>query len=93
MLTESKQIYIPADCVGAIIGHGGQRNCDIRQQTQTAIKIAEQADGSKERLVTVQGATQESVQQALVMIYQHLETEKARLAAAAATATGGAAQA
>ncbi|KAI8804902.1 KH domain-containing protein [Cladochytrium replicatum] len=74
---QMQQIFIPNDMVGAIIGKGGMKINEIRQQSGCQIKIAEQQDGSTERLVTITG-TPEANQMALYMLYSRLEAEKAR---------------
>ncbi|KAF8936334.1 hypothetical protein EDD21DRAFT_412012 [Dissophora ornata] len=74
----AQQIFIPNDMVGSVIGKGGSKINEIRQMSGSHIKIAEpQNNGSNERLVTITG-TQESNQMAIYMLYQRLESEKAR---------------
>lgn len=67
----TQQIYIPNDMVGAIIGKGGAKINEIRQLSNSVIKINEPQDNSNERLVTITG-TQECNQMALYMLYQRL---------------------
>ncbi|OTA39969.1 hypothetical protein BTJ68_00076 [Hortaea werneckii EXF-2000] len=66
-----KQIFIPNDMVGAIIGKGGAKINEIRQLSGSVIKINEPQDNSNERLVTITG-TQECNQMALYMLYSRL---------------------
>ncbi|KAF9182666.1 hypothetical protein BGZ51_004520 [Haplosporangium sp. Z 767] len=74
----AQQIFIPNDMVGSVIGKGGSKINEIRQMSGSHIKIAEPSNnGSNERLVTITG-TPESNQMAIYMLYQRLESEKAR---------------
>lgn len=74
----TQQIYIPNDMVGAIIGKGGQKINEIRQMSNSVIKINEPQDNSNERLVTITG-TEEANRMALYMLYSRLESEKHRI--------------
>jgi heterogeneous nuclear rnp K-like protein 2 len=67
----TQQIYIPNDMVGAIIGKGGQKINEIRQMSNSVIKINEPQDNSNERLVTITG-TEEANRMALYMLYSRL---------------------
>jgi heterogeneous nuclear rnp K-like protein 2 len=67
----TQQIFIPNDMVGAIIGKGGQKINEIRQISNSVIKINEPQDNSNERLVTITG-TEESNRMALYMLYSRL---------------------
>lgn len=67
----TQQIYIPNDMVGAIIGKGGQKINEIRQMSNSVIKINEPQDSSNERLVTITG-TEECNRMALYMLYSRL---------------------
>lgn len=67
----TQQIYIPNDMVGAIIGKGGQKINEIRQISNSVIKINEPQDNSNERLVTITG-TEECNRMALYMLYSRL---------------------
>ena len=82
--SQVQQIYIPNDLVGAIIGKGGSKINEIRQQSGSQVKIGEPIPNSTERLVSVTG-TPDANQMALYLLYQRLETEKAR----AASSSGG----
>jgi len=73
----TQQIYIPNDMVGAIIGKGGAKINEIRQLSNSVIKINEPQDNSNERLVTITG-TAECNQMALYMLYSRLESERHR---------------
>ncbi|KAJ3412720.1 hypothetical protein HDV05_000348 [Chytridiales sp. JEL 0842] len=74
-----QQIYIPSDMVGAIIGKGGSKINEVRMQSGCQIKIGDPTPDATERLVSVTG-TQEGTQMALYLLYQRLESEKARMA-------------
>lgn len=45
--SQTQQIYIPNDLVGAVIGKGGQKINEIRNQSATAIKIMEPGEGGQ----------------------------------------------
>ncbi|KAF9297916.1 hypothetical protein BGZ74_009598 [Mortierella antarctica] len=78
--TQAQQIFIPNDLVGSVIGKGGSKINEIRQMSGSHIKISEppaHGSTSNERLVTITG-TLESNQMALYLLYQRLESEKAR---------------
>ena len=70
----TQQIFIPNDMVGAIIGKGGAKINEIRQLSNSVIKINEPQDNSNERLVTITG-TPECNQMALFMLYSRLGKE------------------
>lgn len=74
---QTQQIFIPNELVGAVIGKSGHKINEIRQNSGSSVKIEEPIPGVAERLVTIHG-TQESNQMALYLLYQRLETEKAR---------------
>ncbi|KAF9194279.1 hypothetical protein BGZ51_000439 [Haplosporangium sp. Z 767] len=77
-MTQAQQIFIPNDMVGSVIGKGGSKINEIRQMSGSHIKIADPSDnGRNERLVTITG-TPESNQMAVYLLYQRLESEKAR---------------
>ncbi|KAI8354322.1 hypothetical protein B0O80DRAFT_386364 [Mortierella sp. GBAus27b] len=77
-VTQAQQIFIPNDMVGTVIGKNGAKINEIRQMSGSHIKIADAPNASSnERLVTITG-TPESNQMAVYLLYQRLETEKAR---------------
>lgn len=65
---EQQQIFIPNDMVGCIIGKGGNRIKEIRQQSQCQVRVAEAGNAQGERLITISG-TPEGCQMALYMLY------------------------
>ncbi|KAI9020456.1 KH domain RNA-binding protein [Hyaloraphidium curvatum] len=73
----TQQIFIPNDMVGAIIGKGGSKINEIRQQSGCQIKIADSQDNAAERLVTITGSN-DAVQMALYLLYSRMEAEKQR---------------
>lgn len=74
---KTQNISIPADMVGCIIGKGGSKITEIRRSSGSKIAIAKDHDESNERLFTISGAPSNN-EKALFLIYQQLETEKAR---------------
>ncbi|KAG0142706.1 hypothetical protein CROQUDRAFT_49917 [Cronartium quercuum f. sp. fusiforme G11] len=78
--SQTQQIYIPNELVGAVIGKGGQKINEIRQASATHIKIMEPGEGGQaasanERLVTITGQPLQ-IQMAVQLLYQRLEAEK-----------------
>ncbi|KAJ3126274.1 hypothetical protein HK098_007746 [Nowakowskiella sp. JEL0407] len=71
-----QQIYIPNEAVGGIIGKGGSKINEIRNQSRCQIKIGDVVEG-KDRLVTITG-TPENTQLAMYLLYTRLEMEKSR---------------
>lgn len=72
----TQNISIPSDMVGCIIGRGGSKINEIRQQSGAKISIAKDAhDESGERMFTITG-TSEALEKALFMLYGQLEGEK-----------------
>merc|ERR1719210_2185022 len=49
--TSSTQVSIPKDLAGAIIGKGGARIRQIRQESGANIKVDEAAEGSNDRII------------------------------------------
>jgi len=80
--SQSQQIFVPNELVGAIIGRGGNQINAIRQMSQSHIKIMEPGAGgvanSSERLVVITGSPS-SIQAAVSMIAARLEHEKTKL--------------
>jgi heterogeneous nuclear rnp K-like protein 2 len=62
--------------VGCIIGRGGSKINEIRQQSGAKISIAKDAhDESGERMFTITGSS-EALEKALFLLYGQLEGEK-----------------
>lgn len=57
--SESTQVTIPKDLVGAIIGKGGSRIQEIRRQSQAQILIDEPLMGSNDRVITITGSPEQ----------------------------------
>lgn len=74
---KTQNISIPAEMVGCIIGKGGSKITEIRRSSGSKIAIAKDHDESNERLFTISGAPANN-EKALFLIYQQLESEKAR---------------
>jgi len=74
----TQQLYIPNELVGCIIGKGGSKISEIRQQSGSQVKIGELQNGTNERLVSITG-TPESNQMALFLLYSRLQSERSRL--------------
>jgi len=72
----TQNISIPSDMVGCIIGRGGSKINEIRQQSGAKISIAKDAhDESGERMFTITGSS-EALEKALFLLYGQLEGEK-----------------
>jgi len=74
--TEVKKIFIPDDMVGPIIGKGGLKIKEIREQSGSMIKVGD-PDGSNERTVILTG-TSDSNEMAAYLIHSRVDAEKAR---------------
>lgn len=74
--TQTQQIFVPNDMIGAIIGRQGIKINEIRQASGCQIKIsAEPTEDAKERMVSLTGSP-ESIKLGLYLLYQRLESEK-----------------
>ncbi|AET41263.1 Hek2p Ecym_7443 [Eremothecium cymbalariae DBVPG len=71
-------VGIPAEFVGALLGHGGNRIANLRKYTRTKITVAQDPNQNNEREFTITGNDQKSVKLAQTMILKNLETEKER---------------
>lgn len=83
---QTQQIFIPNELVGSIIGKAGAKINEVRQASQCQIKINEPGEAAPggsplERLVTITGQPT-GIQIAVRLLYQRLETEKAKQLAA-----------
>lgn len=65
--TTTTQVSIPKDLAGAIIGKGGARIRQIRQQSGAGITIDEALPGSNDRIITISG-TQDQIQNAQYLL-------------------------
>jgi heterogeneous nuclear ribonucleoprotein K len=61
------QVSIPKDLAGAIIGKGGSRIRQIRQESGAGITIDEPVAGSTDRIITISGS-QEQIQNAQYLL-------------------------
>ncbi|XP_033507887.1 heterogeneous nuclear ribonucleoprotein K isoform X3 [Epinephelus lanceolatus] len=61
------QVTIPKDLAGSIIGKGGQRIKQIRNESGASIKIDEPLEGSEDRIITIIG-TQDQIQNAQYLL-------------------------
>lgn len=78
--TFQKQLPIAGDMVGCIIGRGGSKIAEIRQNSGAKITIAKDSHNSTgDRMFTIIG-TQEANDEALRLMFQQLELEKQRRA-------------
>ncbi|WVR04566.1 hypothetical protein IAU60_001573 [Kwoniella sp. DSM 27419] len=82
---QTQQIFIPNALVGAIIGKGGAKINEIRQQSQCQIRVTDpgtSAPGTpanpEERLVTITGYPQ-NINTAVSMLYSRVEQERQKL--------------
>lgn len=69
MDNQTTQVTIPKEFGGAIIGRGGERIRNIRQQSGADVKMAEPAEGSTDRLITLTGNSQQ-IQHAQYLMQQ-----------------------
>jgi len=63
----STQVSIPKDLAGAIIGKGGSRIRQIRQESGAGITIDEAMPGSNDRIITITG-NNEQIQNAQYLL-------------------------
>lgn len=61
------QVSIPKELAGAIIGRGGTRIRQIRQDSNAQITIDEAAEGSNDRIISIQG-NQDQIQNAQYLL-------------------------
>jgi hypothetical protein len=73
----TKNLSVPADMVGCLIGRGGSFISHIRRTSGARLHVSEQQEGVIERIVTITGSD-DSVAKALQLIYSQLENEKGR---------------
>ncbi|CAK8698013.1 unnamed protein product [Clavelina lepadiformis] len=68
----TKQVTIPNEYAGSIIGKGGTRIMQIRQDSGAMIKIDEAEPGSNERIITITG-TKEQTQNAQYLLQKSVK--------------------
>merc|ERR1739838_413323 len=69
---ESTQVAIPTALAGSIIGVRGQRIRQIRQDSGANIKIEEELPGTKERIITIIGNS-EQIQNAQYLLQKSVK--------------------
>ena len=67
------QVSIPKDLAGAIIGKGGSRIRQIRQESGAGITIDEPVSGSTDRIITISGS-QDQIQNAQYLLQMRFVT-------------------
>ncbi|KAI8902553.1 hypothetical protein BC833DRAFT_520967 [Globomyces pollinis-pini] len=78
--SQTQELTIPNNLVGAIIGKGGSKVKEIRNASGSQIKFADPVEGATDRIVWVTGLP-ESNARAIYMLHARVEAEKARYAA------------
>ena len=73
----TKNLSVPADMVGCLIGRGGSFISHIRRTSGARLHVSEQQEVAIELVVTMTGSD-DSVTKALQLIYTQLENEKER---------------
>lgn len=71
----SQTIYVPDAFVGSVIGKGGNRITEIRQQSNAEVRIRDALPGTSERPVEITGMP-ENNRLAIYLIHQRIESEK-----------------
>ena len=75
---QTRNISIPSDMVGCIIGRGGSKISEIRKSSGARISIAKAPhDETGERMFTIMGSDAAN-EKALYLLYENLEAEKMR---------------
>lgn len=75
--TTTTQVSIPKDLAGAIIGKGGSRIRQIRQESGAGITIDEAQPGSTDRIITITGA-QDQIQNAQYLLQMSVKQYSGR---------------
>ena len=78
---KTRNISIPADLVGCVIGKAGSKITEIRRASGSKIAIAKEHDDAGERMLTVSGPAA-NTDKALFLIFREVEAEKERRNAA-----------
>ncbi|SCU84543.1 LADA_0D02300g1_1 [Lachancea dasiensis] len=74
----SKEVTIPVEFVGALLGRGGNRVSSLRKYTKTKVIVSDEPNEDNNRVFTITGNNQNSVKLAETMLLKNLETEKQR---------------
>ncbi|CUS23893.1 LAQU0S12e02388g1_1 [Lachancea quebecensis] len=74
----TKDVAIPVEYVGALLGRGGNRVSSLRKYTKTKVIVSDEPDEENNRVFTITGNNQNSVKLAETMLLKNLETEKQR---------------
>ncbi|ELT89137.1 hypothetical protein CAPTEDRAFT_171528 [Capitella teleta] len=75
--SQSTQVSIPKDLAGAIIGKGGSRIRQIRQESGAGINIDEPMQGSQDRIITITGS-QDQIQNAQYLLQMSVKQYSGR---------------
>ena len=78
---QTKEVYIPNDMVGAVIGKAGVKIKEIRAKSNTMVRIADANGEADERLVTITG-TADGIRIATHLLFRRLDYERKKLAGA-----------
>lgn len=73
----STQMEAPDNMIGSILGRGGRVLGRIQSSTQTRIRLSQRGDfvpGTNNRIITITGASAESVEQAMELINERLSS-------------------
>ncbi|CAB9516737.1 RNA-binding protein Nova-1 [Seminavis robusta] len=71
----SAQLFVPDNMIGSILGRGGKTLNDLQAQSGTRIRISQRGEympGTRNRLVTIRGATPENVNMAQYLMSQRM---------------------
>jgi predicted RNA-binding protein YlqC (UPF0109 family) len=71
----SAQLFVPDNMIGSILGRGGKTLSDLQVQSGTRIRISQRGEympGTRNRLVTIRGATPENVSLAQYLMSQRM---------------------
>ncbi|CEP63825.1 Hek2p LALA0_S09e03356g [Lachancea lanzarotensis] len=74
----TKDVAIPVEFVGALLGRGGNRVSSLRKYTKTKVIVSDEPNEDNSRIFTITGNNQNSVKLAETMLLKNLETEKQR---------------
>ncbi|SCU94471.1 LANO_0E06876g1_1 [Lachancea nothofagi CBS 11611] len=74
----TKEVAIPVEFVGALLGRGGNRVSSLRKYTKTKVIVSDEPNEENNRVFTITGNNQNSVKLAETMLLKNLDTEKQR---------------
>ncbi|SCU93487.1 LAFA_0F16666g1_1 [Lachancea sp. 'fantastica'] len=74
----TKEVAVPVEFVGALLGRGGNRVSSLRKYTKTKVIVSDESNEDNSRIFTITGNNQNSVKLAETMLLKNLETEKHR---------------